>query len=51
MTQRGAIYIAPSPYTSKTCNNTWPALQVLAGALSPKEAVYEIMNLPQIEEH
>ncbi|CAK0787504.1 hypothetical protein CVIRNUC_010724 [Coccomyxa viridis] len=25
--------------------------QVLAGALSPKEAVYEIMNLPQIEEH
>ena len=27
------------------------AVQVLAGALSPKEAVYEIMNLPQIEEH
>ena len=26
-------------------------LQVLDGALSPKEAVYEIMSLPQIEEH
>jgi hypothetical protein len=34
------------------CQQVFPSicLQVLDGALSPKEAVFEIMNLPQIEE-